>query len=73
MKQLKLGALVALDVTITKANRPRGICRHVGFMRDQHDGESACPIEPDEQIHNLDAARRIEIASRLVGEQHRWF
>ena len=29
-------------------------------------------IEPDEQVHDLDAARRVEIAGRLVGEQHRW-
>ena len=40
-------------------------------MRDHHDGEPALAIEADEQIHDLDAASRVEIASRFVGEQHR--
>src|SRR4029453_9752350 len=41
-------------------------------MRDHHDGEAACAIEPDEQTHDLDAARGVEIASRLVSKEHGW-
>src|SRR5690606_35625209 len=29
-------------------------------------------IEEPEQLHDLDRQRRVEVAGRLVGDQHRW-
>ena len=44
--------------------------RHVGLMRHHDDGEAALVIEPGQELHDLMAARGVEIAGRLVGEQH---
>ena len=40
-------------------------------MRHHHHGDGALAIEPGQQFHDLVAARRIEIAGGLIGQQQR--
>ena len=47
-----------------------GVGGDVGFMRDHQDGDAALAVHAGQQFHDLVAALRIEIAGRLVGEQH---
>ena len=62
---------VAANAAIDEMNHPLGICGHVRIMRDHDDGDARPGIELDQQFHHFPAARRIEIARGLVGEQDR--
>ena len=42
---------------------------HLGFVGDHEDGDSG-PVETGQEFHDLERARRVEVAGRLVGEQH---
>ena len=41
-------------------------------MRDQHDGDPVFLVEAFEDVQDLHAGGRIEVAGRLVGQQQRW-
>ena len=50
----------------------RGKGGDVCLVRDHDDGEPALAVEVREQLHDLVAARAVEVAGRLVGdEEHR--
>ncbi len=48
-----------------------GVRRHVGVVRDHDDRDAGPGIELHQQFHHFTAARGIEVARRLVREQHR--
>src|SRR5919201_6764846 len=62
---------VAPDETVAERDGTRGVLRDIGLVRDEHDRDAALDVQPLEDAHHLDARPRIQIASRLVGEQQR--
>ena len=61
---------VALDDAVAEAHdaaRPGG---DVGLVRDHRDRDAALLVERRQQFHDLGAGRGVEVAGRLVGEQH---
>ena len=60
-------------MTVAEANRPRGIGRHVRFVRHHENRDAPVPIEANEKLHDLDTAGAVQIAGRLVREEHRRF
>src|SRR5262245_60141536 len=59
---------VADDATVPEldgAARARG---HAGGVGDEHDGAAPGPVEAQQQVDDLGAGRRIEVAGGLVGQ-----
>jgi hypothetical protein len=51
-------------------DRAVGERSHVGLVRNHDDGDALVAIECGEQVHDVAAGRRVEVAGRLVGEQY---
>ena len=66
-----LAAEAAL-AAIAKADDPGGVFRDVGLMSHENDRQPGVAIQPLEDAHDFDRRSRVEIASRLVGEEQRW-
>ena len=60
----------ALDQPVAKMHHGAREARHLGLVRDHQHGDSAIAVEPRQQFHDLERAFGVEIAGRLVGEQH---
>ena len=58
------------DEAILDANDPLGVLRHVGIMGDEDDGDAVGAVELLEHLEDFLAGARIEVAGRLVGEEH---
>ena len=41
-----------------------------GFVRHHGDGDAGLAIERGQQVHDVAAGRRVEVAGRLVGKDH---
>src|SRR5690606_17542609 len=65
----RLVRLVALDAAVAKAHDAARPLRDVGLVRHHGDGDAALLVQPREQLHDLDARGRIEVARRLGREQ----
>ena len=63
--------LVDLDLAVAELDDPRAVLGDVHFVRDQHDGDAALHVQLLEDVHDLDAGARVEVAGRLVRQQDR--
>jgi len=60
---------VALDAAVDEADRATRVGCHVGLVRDHQHGDAALLVQVAQQVHDLTAALRVEVAGRLVGQQ----
>ena len=58
--------LISNDPAISKGDEPRGVLGDVGLVCDQEHRDAALRIQPLEDLHDLDARARVEVAGRLV-------
>src|SRR6476660_2379539 len=65
--------LIDLDPAVAEADEPRAVLRNVNLVGDQDDGDPALDVETLENVHDLDAGARIEVARWFVGKQDRGF
>src|SRR5262245_65569130 len=65
-----LAALVRLDLAVADEDRAVRVVRDVALVRDQDD-RVALIVQPLEQLHDLLAGGRVEVAGRLVAAQDR--
>ena len=63
--------LVPHDSAVAERDDPAAVAGDVGLVRDEHDGQAVLGVEALEDVHDLDARARVEVARRLVGEQDR--
>src|SRR5688500_359950 len=59
---------VPLDLSIPQMNSAAGVCRDVGFVRDENNGVAG-RMQAIEQAHDLVSGFRVEVAGGLVGEK----
>ncbi|MDF2697656.1 MAG: uncharacterized protein K0S65_6039 [Labilithrix sp.] len=62
---------VAHHAAVTERDHARGARRDVVLVGDEHDRDPAIAVQPLQEGKDLEARPRIEIARRLVGEEHR--
>ncbi len=63
--------LIELDPAVTEAHEARAVFGDIHFVRDQHDGDAALHVQALENVHDLDARPRVEVAGRLVRQEDR--
>ena len=63
-------SVVGVDAPVDEPDGALRIGRHVRLMGDHDHRDALLRIEVGEQLHDLAAACGIEIAGRLVGQQH---
>src|SRR5262245_3591575 len=59
------------DVPVAEGDAALGELGDVGLVRDEHDRDALVAVEADEQVQDVEARLRVEVAGRLVGEQER--
>src|SRR6266540_371185 len=59
------------DPAVAQRDRDVGLLRELLIVRDEHDRRLAPAVDVDQEIDDLVAGPRVEIAGRLVGEQDR--
>ena len=59
-----------LDQAVAEMDDGAGIGGHVGLVGDHQDGDAEVAVEVGQQVHDLERGLAVEIAGRLVGEQH---
>src|SRR5437667_7585599 len=64
--------IVGNDLAVSEDDDAPGEARDALLVRDQHDGDGVLVVEAFEDIQDLHAGGRIEVAGRLVGQQQRW-
>src|SRR5690606_5657993 len=61
--------LVIGEVAIDEAQEALAIGCDVLLMRDHDDGDRPFAVQPRDEVHDLPAGLRIQIAGRLIGEE----
>src|SRR3546814_6995322 len=65
-----VGAFDILDQPVAHLDDGSRIVRHLLLMRHHQYGDAAIAVQIGEQFHDLDRTLGVQIACRLVGEQH---
>ena len=60
--------LVDLDLAVPEPNEPRAVLGDIHLVRDEDDRDAALAVEFLEDVHDLDARARIEVAGWFVGQ-----
>src|SRR3989338_943043 len=63
-------ALVALDHAVDETHDALGVGGHVVLVRDHQHGDALLGVQVPEQLHDLLAAVRVEVAGGFIGQQH---
>ncbi len=58
------------DPAVEEVDDTVGIFGHVGLVGDHDDGDFLLAVETDQKVHDLVAGLGVDIAGRLVGEEH---
>ena len=65
-----LYGMVPHDAAVAEADHASGVLGDVVLVRDEQDRQVSLDVEALEDAHDFDARPRVEIARRLVGQQH---
>ena len=59
-----------IDQAVAEMDDGAGISGHVGLVGHHQHGDAEIAVEAGQQVHDLERGLAVEIAGRLVGEQH---
>jgi hypothetical protein len=72
MQVLPRRRAVVDDDTVLQPHQALAARGHVGFVRDDDDGQALLAVERTQQVQHLFGGARVQVAGGLVGQQQRW-